>query len=86
MRIFFLLLANALLFSVLGGALLTRYLLPMYPLVLLVAVTTFYRRVPFWQASGADLGRRVFCWAICQSAIRVRSGRQPGLRARGAHA
>ena len=49
MRIFFLLLANAVLFSVLGGALLTRYLLPMYPLVLLVAVTTFYRRVPYWQ-------------------------------------
>jgi len=49
-RIFVLLLVNALLFSVLGGALLTRYLLPMYPLVLLMAVTTFYRRVPFWQA------------------------------------
>jgi 4-amino-4-deoxy-L-arabinose transferase-like glycosyltransferase len=48
-RIFFLLLVNALLFSVLGGALLTRYLLPMYPLVLLVAVSTFYRRVPYWQ-------------------------------------
>jgi hypothetical protein len=47
-RIFYLLLANALLFSVLGGALLTRYLLPMYPLVLLMAVSTFYRRVPFW--------------------------------------
>ncbi len=49
-RIFFLLLVNAVLFSVLGGALLTRYLLPMYPLVLLVAVSTIYRRVPFWQA------------------------------------
>jgi hypothetical protein len=49
-RIFIVLLANALLFSVLGGALLTRYLLPMYPLVLVVAVSTFYRRVPFWQA------------------------------------
>jgi 4-amino-4-deoxy-L-arabinose transferase-like glycosyltransferase len=48
-RIFFLLLANALLFSVLGGALLTRYLLPMIPLVLLVAVYTLYRRVPYWQ-------------------------------------
>lgn len=47
-RILMLLLANALLFSVLGGALLTRYLLPMYPLVLLVAVATFYRRVPYW--------------------------------------
>jgi hypothetical protein len=48
-RILIVLLVNALLFSVLGGALLTRYLLPMYPLVLLVAVTTFYRRVPYWQ-------------------------------------
>jgi len=49
-RILLLLLVNALLFSVLGGALLTRYLLPMYPLVLLVAVSTFYRRVPLWHA------------------------------------
>ncbi len=48
-RIFCLLLANALLFSVLGGALLLRYLLPMFPLVLLVAVHTMYRRVPYWQ-------------------------------------
>lgn len=45
-----LLLVEALLYSVLGGALLTRYLLPMYPLVLLLAVATFYRRVPFWHA------------------------------------
>ena len=49
-RILLLLVVDALLYSVLGGALLTRYLLPMYPLVLLMAVTTFYRRVPFWQA------------------------------------
>jgi 4-amino-4-deoxy-L-arabinose transferase-like glycosyltransferase len=48
-RILLLLLVNAVLFSVLGGALLTRYLLPMYPLILLVAVTTFYRRIPYWQ-------------------------------------
>jgi 4-amino-4-deoxy-L-arabinose transferase-like glycosyltransferase len=47
-RILLLLLTNALFFSVLGGALLTRYLLPMYPLVLLIAVTAFYRRVPYW--------------------------------------
>ena len=47
-RIFFVLLANAVFFSLLGGALLTRYLLPMYPLVLLVAVTTFARRVRWW--------------------------------------
>ncbi|MGA8732121.1 MAG: glycosyltransferase [Terracidiphilus sp.] len=52
-RIFILLLVNAVLFSVLGGALLTRYLLPMYPLVLVVAVSTFYRRVRFWHAVAA---------------------------------
>jgi 4-amino-4-deoxy-L-arabinose transferase-like glycosyltransferase len=52
-KILLLLLVNALLFSVLGGALLTRYLLPMYPLVLLIAVTTFYRRVPYWQGLAA---------------------------------
>lgn len=48
--VFILLFVNALLFSILGGALLCRYLLPMYPLVLVLAVSTFYRRVPFWQA------------------------------------
>ena len=40
--------ANILFYSVLGGALLTRYLLPLYPLLLLVCVSTFYRRVPYW--------------------------------------
>jgi hypothetical protein len=49
-RILALLLVNALFFSVLGGALLTRYLLPMYPLVLLIAVANFYRRVPMWHS------------------------------------
>jgi 4-amino-4-deoxy-L-arabinose transferase-like glycosyltransferase len=40
--------ANALAFSVLGGALLTRYLLPMYPLVLLVCVGEWQSRVRQW--------------------------------------
>jgi hypothetical protein len=48
--IFCLLLANAVLFSCLGGALLTRYLLPMYPVVLLLALSSMYRRVRYWQA------------------------------------
>lgn len=52
-RILALLVVNAALFSVLGGALLTRYLLPMYPLVLLLAVATLYRRVPYWHALAA---------------------------------
>lgn len=42
------LLGNLLLFSLLGGALLTRYLLPMYPLVLLFCVATWRRRVRPW--------------------------------------
>lgn len=49
-RILILLLVNAALFSVLGGALLCRYLLPMYPLVLVLAVSTFHRRVRYWHA------------------------------------
>ena len=42
------LIANWTAFSVLGGALLTRYLLPMYPLILLVCVGEWQRRVRAW--------------------------------------
>lgn len=41
---------NVMLFSVVGGALLTRYLLPLYPLVLLLCVNSFRRRVQMWPA------------------------------------
>jgi hypothetical protein len=40
--------ANVAFLSVLGGALLTRYLLPLYPLVLLLCVNTFRRRLKEW--------------------------------------
>jgi 4-amino-4-deoxy-L-arabinose transferase-like glycosyltransferase len=43
-------LANLILFSILGGALLTRYLLPLYPLVILLCVNTFRRRLQKWPA------------------------------------
>jgi hypothetical protein len=39
---------NVVFFSVLGGALLTRYLLPLYPLVLLLCVNIFRRRLREW--------------------------------------
>ncbi len=42
------LLANWMAFSVLGGALLTRYLLPMYPLILLVCVAVWQRHFHGW--------------------------------------
>jgi hypothetical protein len=48
LRIVLLLLVNALVFSFLGGALLTRYLLPMYPLVLFLAIYVICSRVPYW--------------------------------------
>ena len=48
--IYFVLAVNLLFFSVIGGALLTRYLLPLYPLVLVLCVSTFRRRIPYWWA------------------------------------
>jgi hypothetical protein len=45
--------ANALAFSILGGALLTRYLLPLYPLILLVCVALWHQRMRRWPALAA---------------------------------
>jgi hypothetical protein len=42
------LLANWIAFSILGGALLTRYLLPLYPLILLLCVAEWQRRMRSW--------------------------------------
>ncbi len=43
-------LAYAVALSVLGGAVLARYLLPVYPLIILMGVSTIWRRIPWWQA------------------------------------
>ena len=48
LQFYVIILANLIFFSVLGGALLTRYVLPLYPLVLLLCVNTFYRRLRQW--------------------------------------
>ncbi|HLH08816.1 MAG TPA: glycosyltransferase family 39 protein [Terriglobales bacterium] len=42
--------AYAVALSVVGGAVLARYLLPVYPLIILVAVSTIWRRIPWWPA------------------------------------
>lgn len=42
-------LAHLIAFSLLGGALLTRYLLAAYPLVILIGMSTLYRRVARWE-------------------------------------
>jgi 4-amino-4-deoxy-L-arabinose transferase-like glycosyltransferase len=44
----FLIAANWIFFSVLGGALLTRYLLPVYPLILLVCIDAWRSRTHLW--------------------------------------
>jgi hypothetical protein len=43
-----LILAHVVALSVVGGAVLARYMLPVLPLVVLVWVSTLYRRVPAW--------------------------------------
>jgi 4-amino-4-deoxy-L-arabinose transferase-like glycosyltransferase len=42
-------LAHMLTFSLLGGALLTRYLLPVYPLVIMIGMSTLRRRISRWE-------------------------------------
>lgn len=42
-------LAYVITFSLLGGALLTRYLLPAYPLVVIIAMSTLHRRILRWE-------------------------------------
>jgi hypothetical protein len=57
--------ANTIAFSVLGGALLTRYLLPMYPLVLLLCVAEWQRRLrPATAAWIAGLSAAAFLSAL----------------------
>jgi hypothetical protein len=52
--------ANWLAFSVLGGALLTRYLLPVYPLILLVCVAIWRVRTCHWPWLAALTGASFF--------------------------
>jgi 4-amino-4-deoxy-L-arabinose transferase-like glycosyltransferase len=55
------LIANWIAFSVLGGALLTRYLLPMYPLVLLVCVAEWQLRIRRWPLLAALSAAAFLC-------------------------
>jgi hypothetical protein len=48
-------LAHVVAFSLLGGALLTRYLLPAYPLVIILGMSTLRRRVPHWRWAAAAI-------------------------------
>ncbi len=46
--LFVIVVGNALAFSILGGALLTRYLLPLYPLILLVCICLWQQHMRQW--------------------------------------
>jgi 4-amino-4-deoxy-L-arabinose transferase-like glycosyltransferase len=50
--------------SVVGGAVLARYLLPIYPLVIIVLVSTIWRRLPMWHAFIA-----VVCFAFALALV-----------------
>ena len=45
-----LILVHVVALSILGGAVLARYLLPVYPLLVILCVSTLRRRVPWWRA------------------------------------
>lgn len=49
MQFYFIMLAHLLAFSLLGGALLTRYMLAAYPLVIIVGMSTLRRRIQSWE-------------------------------------
>jgi 4-amino-4-deoxy-L-arabinose transferase-like glycosyltransferase len=47
---YLLILVHVVALSIVGGAVLARYLLPVYPLVLIVGISTLRRRLPLWPA------------------------------------
>src|SRR5260221_11357888 len=47
--------AHVITFSLLGGAMLTRYLLPVYPLVIMIGMSTLHRRIARWEWPAATM-------------------------------
>ncbi len=48
-------LAHVFTFSLLGGAMLTRYMLPVYPLVIMIGMSTLHRRIARWEWPAAAM-------------------------------
>jgi hypothetical protein len=48
-QFFLVMVAHVVVFSILGGALLTRYMLPCYPLLIIIAMSTLRRRIFSWE-------------------------------------
>jgi|SRR4051794_31533349 hypothetical protein len=64
LSLFAVVLGHLVLFSLLGGALLTRYLLPCFPIVILIFVNTLWRRMPRWQCATTAVGVFVVAWFV----------------------
>ncbi len=72
--------AYVLAMAMVGGAELARYMLPVVPLVILVCVSTLWRRVRLWRGVVAIIALMFVAGMVYQPALRFRSGRQSGLR------
>ncbi len=70
-------LAQAAEFSVVGGALLARYMIPAIPLVVLLAVNVLRRYAPRWQWWIAGCAAAFVAALLLQSAMVHLAGRQP---------
>src|SRR5262249_775212 len=54
-------LANLIAFSIVGGALITRYLLPLYPLVIIIGMSTLHLRISRWEWPAALM---IICFVL----------------------
>lgn len=61
LQFLFITLGNVIAFSLVGGALLTRYLLPVYALVIIIAMSTLRRRIMRWEWPAAMV---VICFVL----------------------
>ncbi len=61
--------------ALVGGAELARYMLPAVPLVILICVSTLWRRVRLWRGVAAIVALMFVVGMVHQSALRVCSGR-----------
>ena len=62
--------------SIVGGAALARYMLPVVPLVILTAVSTLWRRVQRWVAISCHRHRQFCGFPLLASALRILPRRQ----------
>ena len=60
--------------AIIGGAELARYMLPVVPLVILIGISTLWRRVRWWRGVVAIIAL-MLCQMVRQSSLWIRAGR-----------